>query len=257
MSFFRQYSDESQSGPMSIRLDRDVMAVNPTSVYAVLLAQGWIGHRALKPSTQEQGFVEPLKAHEHWHVDMSYVNICESYYFLCSILDGYSRLIVHWEIREQMTEADMEPIVQRALEKYPGVHPRIISNSGPQCIAKDFKEFIRVIELSLMRTSPYDPQSDGNNEQWHRTLTADSLRFSSALSFEDAHHIVEHFVTHYNTVRLHNTIGDVTPWRKLSRREKDLDAGWDQELEQTREHRKINLQKKRNDSLFQQPVYSV
>lgn len=41
-----------------------------------------------------------------------------------------------------MTEADVEPIIQRAGEKFPGVTPRILSDNGPQLIARDFKEFI-------------------------------------------------------------------------------------------------------------------
>ena len=43
-----------------------------------------------------------------------------------------------------MTEADVEIIIQRAKEKHPDEKPRIISDNGPQFIAKDFKEFIRV-----------------------------------------------------------------------------------------------------------------
>ena len=63
---------------------------------------------------------------------------------LCSILDGYSRYIVHWEIREKVREADVEIIFQRAKEKFPDNSPHLISNNGPPFIAKDFKEFIRI-----------------------------------------------------------------------------------------------------------------
>jgi hypothetical protein len=35
---------------------------------------------------------------------------------LCSILDGYSRYIVNWDIRESMTEADIEIILQGATD---------------------------------------------------------------------------------------------------------------------------------------------
>ncbi len=231
MSFYRQYLEDSYGRPALMKLDIDLRTVNPTSVYAVLLAQGLSGHRPLKTSTHDQGFVQPLKAHEHWHVDMSYLNICGTFYYLCSILDGYSRMIVHWAIRERMTEADVEPIVQRALEKYPGVHPCIISDHGPKFIARDFKKFIRVIELSLVRTSPYYRQSNGKIERWHRTLKADCIRPGTPLSIEDARHIVEHFVTHYNTAQLHNAIDDVTSWNKLCGREQALDAARDQKLE--------------------------
>jgi transposase InsO family protein len=42
-----------------------------------------------------------------------------TFYYLCSVLDGYSRLLVHWELRQSMTEAEIEIVLQRAREKYP------------------------------------------------------------------------------------------------------------------------------------------
>src|SRR5215472_8848995 len=39
--------------------------------------------------------------------------------YLCSILDGFSRYIVNWDIRESMTEAAIEIILQGAKEKVP------------------------------------------------------------------------------------------------------------------------------------------
>ena len=58
------------------------------------------------------------------------------------MLDGFSRFIVHWEIREKMEEKDVEIVLQRALEKTPGARPRIISDNGPQFIAKDFRNAV-------------------------------------------------------------------------------------------------------------------
>jgi len=63
------------------------------------------------------------------------MNVCATFYYLCSILDGYSRFLVHWGLRESMTEADVEIILERAKERYPGAKPRIIYDNGPQFIA--------------------------------------------------------------------------------------------------------------------------
>ena len=105
-------------------LDADVVAVSPSSVYRVLKAAGKLAaSRRDSPPRKGTGFEQPLRPHEHWHVDVSYLNICGTFFFLCSILDGYSRFIVHWEIRETMKEAEVETILQRAREQYPGEHP--------------------------------------------------------------------------------------------------------------------------------------
>ena len=42
-----------------------------------------------------------------------------------------------------MKELDIELVIAKGIEKHPGVKPRIISDNGPQFIAKDFKEFVR------------------------------------------------------------------------------------------------------------------
>ena len=80
----------------------------------------------------------------------------------CSTATADTR--VHWEIRETMKEPEVETIVQRALEKNPGQKPRTISDNGPQFIAKDFKQFIRLAGITHVRTSPYYPQSNGKLE---------------------------------------------------------------------------------------------
>ena len=107
--------------------------------------------------------------HQHWHIDVSYLNVCATFYYLCSILDGYSRFLVHWDLRERMTEADIQIVLERAKEQYPGVKLRIISDNRPQFIAKDFKEFILISGMTHVRTSPYYPQSNGKIERWHKS----------------------------------------------------------------------------------------
>jgi len=100
-----------------------------------------------------------------------------------------------------MTEAEVEIIIQAALERYPGVKARIITDNGPQFIARDFKEFIRIAGLTHVKTSPYYPQSNGKIERWHQTLKAGCLRPGCPLSLEDAQRLVEHFVTQCACIR--------------------------------------------------------
>ena len=133
-------------------LDADIVAVSPSTVWRVLRRAGLLLKWNGKPSKKGTGFAQPLAAHQHWHIDVSYLNIGGTFYYLCSILDGYSRYIVSWDIRGSITEADIEIILQGAKEKYPEARPRIISDNGPQFIAKDFKEFIRISGMTHVRS---------------------------------------------------------------------------------------------------------
>ena len=223
-------------------MDDDIVAVSPSSVYRVLVNAGLLRRWNRKPSKKGAGFQQPLKAHEHWHIDISYINICGTFYYLCSILDGFSRYIVHWEIRESMTEADVEIILQRAREKFPDAKPRVISDNGPQFISKDFKEFIRISGMTHVKTSPYYPQSNGKLERYHRTVKGTCIRVKTPLSLEDARDLVTDFVDHYNNKRLHSAIGYVTPKDKLQGRAEMILAERDAKLVAARECRKAKRQ---------------
>jgi putative transposase len=220
-----------------LMLDADAVAASPATVYRVLAQAGCFERWNRALSAKGTGFVQPLAPHEHWHVDISYVNVCGTFYYLVSVLDGCSRFIVHWELRESMKETDVEIVLQRAREAFPNARPRIITDNGPQFIAKDFKEFIRLCGMTHVKTSPYYPQSNGKIERWHGTLKRDCLRPNVPLSIDDARRLVTEFVTHYNHARLHSAIGYVTPADKLASREVAIFAERDRKLTLARERR--------------------
>ena len=222
--------------------DADVVAVSPSTVYRVLHAAGRLDRWNRKPSSKGSGFEQPQGPHQHWHVDIAYLNISATFYYLCSVLDGYSRAIIHWEIREAMKETDVETIVQRARERVPRAKPRIISDNGPQFISKDFKEFIRITGMTHVRTSPYYPQSNGKIERWHKTLKTTTIRPNPPGSLDEARQLVEKFVNYYNKKRLHSAIGYIAPLDKLAGREEEIFKLRDIRLEKAREERRKKRQ---------------
>ncbi len=247
IAFHLEYPLEGYRRLTFMMLDRDIVAVSPTSVWRVLSQAGLLRRWNDKPSKKGLGFVPPLRPHEHWHVDVSYLNLCGTFYYLCSVLDGYSRYVVHWDIQESMTEAEVELILERAKEKFPGAKPRIISDNGPQFIARDFKEFIRISGMTHVKTSPFYPQSNGKIERWHQSLKRECIRPGVPLSLEDARRLVEGYIDHYNRVRLHSALGYVTPQDKLEGREKEIFAERDRKLEVARALRQERRQRARED----------
>lgn len=220
-------------------IDQNVVCVSPKTVYRVLKSEGLIGKSNQKPSSKGTGFVQPEGPHRHWHTDISYVNVCGTFYYLCSVLDGFSRFIVHWELRESMTEAEVELVLQRALERHPGVKPRVISDNGPQFISRDFKQFIRLAGMDHVRTSPYYPQSNGKIERWHKELKQTCIRAKTLDSYETTVEAVTDFVRHYNEERLHAAIGYVTPRDMLEGRAREIHQVRDQRLEEARRNRRL------------------
>jgi transposase InsO family protein len=219
-------------------LDSNIVAVSPTTTYRVLKGAGLMRQWNRKDSKKGEGFKQPSKAHEHWHVDVSYLNIRSTFYYFCGLLDGYSRYIVHWEIRESMTEKDIEIIIQRAREGFPDAKPRIISDNGPQFIANDFKAFVRLCGMTHVRTSPFYPQSNGKLERFHKTLKQECVRPKTPLCLEDARVEVKDFIHHYNSKRLHSAIGYITPIDQLEGRAQIIFNQRKFKLAEARKHRK-------------------
>ena len=163
-------------------------------------------------SQKGNGFKHPLKAHQHWHVDISYINAGGTFFYLITVLDGYSRYIVHHELRESMTELDVEIVCQAALEKHPGV--------------------------THVRTSPYYPQSNGKLERWHKSLKSESIRPNCPRDAKEAIKLIGDYVRHYNELRLHSTLGYVTPADYLAGLAPEIHAERDRKLEEARQRRR-------------------
>jgi len=192
-------------------LDDNIVAVSPSTTYRILKDEGLLNRWQPIATVKNRGFDQPQKIHQHWHIDISFVNILGTFCFLISLLDGCSRYIVHHELRTNMTEADVEITIERAREKFPKVNPRIISDNGPQFISKEFKEYMRICQLEHVFTSPYHPQSNGKLERFYRTIKTEEIRKNSYLTLENARKKIEQYIIYYNTVRLHSAIYYLTP----------------------------------------------
>lgn len=226
-------------------LDEDIVAVSPSTTYRVLKSAGRLDRHSWAPSKKGKGFAQPSGPHRHWHTDISHLNLGGTFYFLITVLDGYSRYIVHWEIRESAKEIDVETVLQRALEKFPEAAPRIISDNGPQFVARDFKSFIRIQGLTHVRTRPYYPQSNGKLERWHASVKVECVRPACPESLAEARRKVVGYVAHYNNSRLHSAIDYVTPADKLNGLAAVICAERDRKLEEARRNRAL---KRRSES---------
>ncbi len=238
IAFYQEHQQDGYRRLTFMMLDCGVVAVSPASTYRVLKEAGLLRKWNGKESKKGTGFVQPIGPHEHWHVDVSYLNIAGTFYYFCGLLDGYSRYIVHWEIRQAMTEGDVEIIIQRAKEKHPLATPRIISDNGPQFISKEFKAFVALCGMTHVKTSPFYPQSNGKIERFHKSYKMECVRPKTPLSMEDAIRETEKYVNKYNNERLHGAIGYIAPADKLEGREQMIFDERRRKLAEAQERRK-------------------
>lgn len=84
-------------------VEREGVYVSPTTVYRVLSKAGLLLKRKLRRSTAGDRYVqEPTRPGELWATDISYIFFEGfGFFYLFSVLDTFSRYVVHWELRRR------------------------------------------------------------------------------------------------------------------------------------------------------------
>ena len=189
-------------------VDADVAYLSASSIYRILcdadLLYRWkrAGRRGLAPAP-------PTRVHERWHTDLMYLRVGDGWYFLVTVLDAYSRYVVHWELLATMTAADVRLVLQHALEQT-GAHPQLVTDNGTQFTAAEFKDLVRRFAVEHIRIRAYHPESNGLVERFHRS-TREALGDEALRTVERARGLVGAWVRHYNETRLHAGLGYLPP----------------------------------------------
>jgi transposase InsO family protein len=220
VSYKREHPEIGYRRLAYMMLDEGVAAIPPSSVYRVLkqagLSSQWTGG---DQKTHKKGFEQPKRPHEQWHSDIAYLNILGTNYFFISVLDGYSRAIVHHEVRLDMTTTDVEIVLERALAKLPpgSPRPRLITDNGGQYVSAQFKAYLRERDVSHSlkatgsRARPGHPQSNGKLERFHKSLKGECVRVMAMADLEEARRLIAQYVEEYNARRLHSALNYLTP----------------------------------------------
>lgn len=212
IAYAKTHTGEGYRRLTYMMIDDNIVAVSPSTTYRVLKNAGLLNRwNKIKDNKKGRGFDQPTEPHEHWHTDIKYVNFKGTFLFLICIIDGYSRYIVHHELRTNMQEFDIEITVQRALEKTPGVKPRLITDNGSQFISKDFAEYLRQVGLTHIKTSIAYPQANGKIERFHGSFHQECEMRQSFFDLNDARKRVSSYINFYNSKRLHSSLFYLTP----------------------------------------------
>jgi RNA-directed DNA polymerase len=198
--------------------DHAGFTVSEATVYRVVRRHG------LNRTVELVGFpagpeyrVKTTRINQQWQSDASYFFVVGwGWYYLISVLDDYSRLILAWALKPDMTAGSISAVVEQAVAwtGMKGVpvadRTRLLTDNGSGYVARAFEEYLRMLEIRHLRCSPHHPQTNGKLERFHQTLQArlNLLVYPSPEALERA---MAEFIDYYNHHRYHEGIGNVTP----------------------------------------------
>lgn len=211
ISYAREHTREGYRRLAWMMVDEAIVYLSPSTVYRILLAHDLLYRWKRTNSGTLNKPPTPQKPDEQWHTDIMYLWISGRWYFLVSVLDGYSRYIVHWELLTSMRADEVVDVVHRALEKTTG-HPRIVHDNGSQFKSKEYRGLIKQFELEDIKVKVSHPESNGLIERFHRTVREEGIGEEELRDLYQARDIIASWVRHYNEERLHGAINYLRPW---------------------------------------------
>ena len=188
------------------------------SVYRLLKAHDLVTSPAYVVIKAADEFKDKTTAiNQLWQTDFTYLKITGwGWYYLSTVLDDFSRYIVAWRLGPTMCACDVTATLDQALAASGLDHipvtqrPRLLSDNGSSYVADDLAKWLEHKGMQHVRGAPYHPQTQGKIERWHQTLKNRILLDNYYLP-GDLERQIAAFVEHYNHVRYHESIDNLTP----------------------------------------------
>ncbi len=209
------YPEESPRGIACKMVDEKRYYISESSVYRILKSNGLITTPVFDLIAASSEFKDKTTGiNQMWQTDFTYLKVQGwGWYYLSTVLDDYSRYIIHWELCSTMHTKDVTKTINKALEKASlsnDQKPKLLSDNGPCYISKELKQYIDDQGMKHIRGRPLHPQTQGKIERYHRSMKNIVKLEHYYLPSELKARIAE-FVDYYNNRRYHESLQNVTP----------------------------------------------
>jgi len=222
--------------------DERKVFISESSVYRILKAKGLITSPAhILLAAGNEFDKKTMFVHEMWQTDFTYFKILGwGWYYLSTILDDYSRYIVHWALCETMKAEDVQSTVHSAVKKAglkKGQRPVLLSDNGACYVSSELKGYLSAMKIRSIHGRVAHPQTQGKIERYHRSMK-NVVKLDNYFHPEQLKEAINEFVDYYNNERYHESLNNVTPADVYYGREEEV-------LKQRERIKKLSMRKRR------------
>jgi transposase InsO family protein len=233
--------------------DERKVFISESSVYRILKANGLITSPAHILLAAGNEFEKKTRfVHEMWQTDFTYFKILGwGWYYLSTILDDYSRYIIHWQLCETMKAEDVRTTIHHAVKKCrlgKGQKPVLLSDNGSCYVSDELKSYLSAIKIRSIHGRVGHPQTQGKIERYHRSMK-NVVKLDNYYHPEQLEESIAAFVEYYNNERYHESLNNVTP--------ADVYYGRQEEVLKDRERVKKASIKRRRQYFLQEKLLNL
>lgn len=150
---------------------------------------------------------------EVWVTDITYIRTREGWLYLCVFLDLFSRLIVGYAMEDHMRTSLVTTALQRGYwRRKPPVGLMIHSDRGSQYASCDFRDMLKTYRMTQSMSRRGNCWDNAVGESIFHTLKVELVHEEDFHTRKEAKEkIIEYIELYYNSVRLHSTLGQMSP----------------------------------------------
>ena len=156
---------------------------------------------------------EVVEANKVWVSDITYIPTAEGWLYLCTVMDLYSRKIVGWSMGRRMrTELVLRAFMMAVMRRLPPEGLIFHSDRGSQYCSNVFRGRIERYRIRQSMSRKGDCWDNAPAESFFKTLKGEVYGHRSFRSRQEARTVIfEYIEVFYNRVRLHSTLGYLSP----------------------------------------------
>jgi putative transposase len=166
----------------------------------------------IAPNVLDRDF-QASKPNQKWVADITYIPTQEGWLYLAGVLDLFSRKIVGWQMSNQINADLVENALRMALyQRQPGAGLLHHSDRGSQYASSSIRNILAANHIQVSMSKRGDCYDNAVMESFFGTLKNEWVhhqKYQTRLQAKtDIFAYIEGF---YNTVRLHSTLGYLSP----------------------------------------------
>jgi transposase InsO family protein len=149
-----------------------------------------------------------------WVGDITYIATDEGWLFLAVVIDLFSRQVVGWSLRENMTrDIVMDALRMAWFRRQPGKQSGLIfhSDRGSQYASQDFRDLLKEYDITSSMSRRGNCWDNACSETLFGSLKVERLHGQRFETRRQAKDEVIAWLLWYNSARMHSTLAYVSP----------------------------------------------
>ena len=153
------------------------------------------------------------RAEQLWVSDITYIRVQNQWGYLSLITDAYSRKIMGFCFRKDMSAQGCLSALQMALDNRIYAQKNLIHHSdrGSQYCSKEYVDLLATAQIAISMTESGDPYENALAERMNGIIKEEFNLYESQLGFEQTHQRVACSIDAYNALRPHGSCDYLTP----------------------------------------------